>query len=92
MCASARGAHIMVADRDTGAAGKVADELGNTTSKEFVASTGVDIRSREAIGKALDATIEAFGGVDILINTAAMFPSSADGVITEAQWAMTLDA
>ena len=91
LMAAARGAHVMIADRDIGAAGKVADELGKTTSKEFVASTGVDIRSREAIGTALDATIAAFGGVDILINTAAMFPSSADGVITEAQWAMTLD-
>jgi NAD(P)-dependent dehydrogenase (short-subunit alcohol dehydrogenase family) len=81
----------MVADRDTGAAGKVADELAHVTSKESVSSTGVDIRSREAIGHALKATIAAFGGVDILINTAAMFPSSPDGVVTEAQWAMTLD-
>jgi len=89
--AAARGAHVMVADRDTGAAAKVADELANFTLKESVASTGVDIRSREAIGNALKATIAAFGGVDILINTAAMFPSSPDGVITEAQWAMTLD-
>ena len=89
--AAARGAHVMVADRDTTAAGKVAGELANFTLKESVASTGVDIRDREAIGNALKATIAAFGGVDILINTAAMFPSSPDGVITEAQWAMTLD-
>ncbi len=33
----------------------------------------------------------AFGGIDILINTAALFPSSPDGVITDAQWALTLD-
>jgi NAD(P)-dependent dehydrogenase (short-subunit alcohol dehydrogenase family) len=61
------------------------------TSKEFVASTAVDIRSREAIGKALQATVAAFGGVDILINTAALFPSSPDGVIPDAMWATTLD-
>ena len=89
--AAARGAHVMIADRDTGAATRVAEELGKVTTKEWVASTGVDIRSRDAIDKALNATIAAFGGVDILINTAAMFPSSPDGVITEAQWAMTLD-
>ena len=69
----------------------MAEELGKITTKEWVASTGVDIRSRDAIDNALNATIAAFGGVDILINTAAMFPSSPDGVITEAQWAMTLD-
>ncbi len=91
LIAAARGAHVMIADRDTGAAAKVADELGKITTKEWVASTGVDIRSRDAIDKALNATIAVFGGADILINTAAMFPSSPDGVITEAQWAMTLD-
>ncbi len=91
LLAAARGAHVMIADRDTAAAATVKDELSKITSKESVASTAVDIRSRDAIGDALDATIAAFGGVDILINTAAMFPSSPDGVITEAQWAMTLD-
>jgi len=29
--------------------------------------------------------------MDILINTAAMFPSSPDGVISQALWAVTLD-
>jgi rhamnose utilization protein RhaD (predicted bifunctional aldolase and dehydrogenase)/NAD(P)-dependent dehydrogenase (short-subunit alcohol dehydrogenase family) len=91
LLAAGRGAHVMVADRATGAAAKVAGELANFTLKESAASTGVDIRNREAIGNALKATVAAFGGVDILVNTAAMFPSSPDGVITEAQWAMTLD-
>ena len=91
LLAAARGAHVMVADRDEAAAAHVADELKTVTSKEFVAVTPVDIRNREAIGKALRATVAAFGGVDILINTAAMFPSSPDGVISDAQWATTLD-
>lgn len=91
LLAAARGAHIMIADRDLAAAQRVAEEVGKLSSKEFVASTAVDIRKREAIREALKATVAAFGGCDILINTAAMFPSSPDGVITEAQWAMTLD-
>jgi NAD(P)-dependent dehydrogenase (short-subunit alcohol dehydrogenase family) len=44
-----------------------------------------------AIKAALDATIQQFGGIDILINTAAMFPSSPDGIVTDAQWALTLE-
>ena len=91
LLAAARGAHIMIADRDEAAAAHVADELKAVTHKEFVASTGVDIRSREAISKALKATAAAFGGVDIVINTAAMFPSSPDGVISDAAWSATLD-
>ena len=37
------------------------------------------------------ATIAAFGGLDILINTAALFPSSPDGVVPDSMWATTLD-
>jgi rhamnose utilization protein RhaD (predicted bifunctional aldolase and dehydrogenase)/NAD(P)-dependent dehydrogenase (short-subunit alcohol dehydrogenase family) len=91
LLAAARGAHVVVADRDEAAAVRVAGELKNVTSAEFTAVIAVDIRNREAIAKALDATVAAFGGVDILINTAAMFPSSPDGVVSDAMWATTLD-
>ncbi len=50
----------------------------------------VDIRSRDAIHAAIRATIAAFGGIDILVNTAALFPSSPDGIIGDDQWASTL--
>lgn len=91
LLAAARGAHVLVADRDETAAARAADELKGVTSKEFVAVAPVDIRKREAIDKALKATVAAFGGVDILVNTAAMFPSSPDGIISDAMWATTLD-
>ena len=91
LLAAARGAHVVVADRDEVTAARVATELQAVTSKEFTLSTPVDIRSREAIDKAIRATVAAFGGVDILINTAALFPSSPDGVIPDAMWATTLD-
>ena len=77
--AAAHGAHVMLADYDSAAAGRVAAELAHITQKEFVATTAVDIRSRDAIRDAIRATIAAFGGIDILINTAALFPSSPDG-------------
>jgi rhamnose utilization protein RhaD (predicted bifunctional aldolase and dehydrogenase)/NAD(P)-dependent dehydrogenase (short-subunit alcohol dehydrogenase family) len=91
LLAAARGAHIMIADRDLAAATRVADELSAVTQKEFVASTTVDIRNRETIRAAIKATIASFGGVDILINTAALFPSSPDGGISDAMWSMTLE-
>jgi rhamnose utilization protein RhaD (predicted bifunctional aldolase and dehydrogenase)/NAD(P)-dependent dehydrogenase (short-subunit alcohol dehydrogenase family) len=89
--AAARGAHVVVADRDAEGSARVAAELATVTSAEFIASTAVDIRSREAIRAATDAAVAAFGGVDILVNTAALFPSSPDGVIPDAMWAATLD-
>ena len=89
--AAALGAHVMIADRDLTAAACVEKELARLTQKEFVASTAVDIRKRESVREAIRATIAAFGGIDILINTAALFPSSSDGHITDEQWSSTLD-
>ena len=86
-----RGAHVVVADRDEAAAQHVADELAGATSKEFLRAVSVDIRNRETIRAAMDATVAAFGGIDILINTAALFPASPDGVINQAQWGATLE-
>ena len=89
--AANRGAHIMIADRDEAAAARVQEELKKVTSAEWVASTAVDISKRDVISKALKDTVEKFGGVDILINTAAIFPSSPDNVIPDSLWAVTLN-
>ena len=89
--AAARGAHVMVADRDEAAAQRVAAELAQISHKELAASTAVDIRKRDAVRDAIRATVSAFGGLDILINTAALFPSSADGRIADELWSTTLD-
>ena len=88
--AATRGAHIMVADRDVAGAEQTTTAAQATAGREVVASASIDILSRDAVRSALDATIAQFGGVDILINTAAMFPSSPDGIIRDEQWATTL--
>ena len=91
LLAAERGAHIVVADRDTKGAESVANEARAIAGREAVSSVSVDIRDRKAIRAALDATVKEFGGIDILINTAAIFPSSPDGIINDALWALTLE-
>jgi len=91
LLAAGRGAHIVVADRDVKGAEAVAAEAAAIVGKEAVTWTSIDIRDRAAIKAALVATVKQFGGIDILINTAALFPSSPDGVISDAQWALTLE-
>jgi rhamnose utilization protein RhaD (predicted bifunctional aldolase and dehydrogenase)/NAD(P)-dependent dehydrogenase (short-subunit alcohol dehydrogenase family) len=91
LLAAERGAHVMIADRDVKGAEAVAAETAAISGKEGVGWTSIDIRDRKTIKAALDATIKQFGGIDILINTAALFPSSPDGVISDAQWALTLE-
>jgi rhamnose utilization protein RhaD (predicted bifunctional aldolase and dehydrogenase)/NAD(P)-dependent dehydrogenase (short-subunit alcohol dehydrogenase family) len=91
LLAAERGAHVMVADRDVKGAEAVAAETAAISGKEAVGWTSIDIRDRKTIKAALEATIKQFGGIDILINTAALFPSSPDGVISDAQWGLTLE-
>jgi len=89
--ATQRGAHVVVADRDMDAAAKTAAEAQQIADKEAAAVVSIDIRDREGIHKAFREVIAMYGGIDILINTAAVFPSSSDGVIHDGQWGTTLD-
>jgi NAD(P)-dependent dehydrogenase (short-subunit alcohol dehydrogenase family) len=91
LLAAARGAHVVVADRDSAGANSVADEAKKIAGKESVIAVPVDIRNRESIRDAVRRTVEQFGGADILVNTAALFPSSPSGVVSDEQWALTLE-
>jgi len=85
-----KGAHILVADFDQAGAKKVADEAGAVGSNEFVASTSIDLSSGESVAEAVRFAVLQFGGIDCVINTAAVYPvSSADGELPEEQWAKT---
>ncbi|MGB7265989.1 MAG: bifunctional rhamnulose-1-phosphate aldolase/short-chain dehydrogenase [Terracidiphilus sp.] len=90
LLAASRGAHVFVADRNVDGAARVAKEVGSVTSPEFAGSSNVDIRSRESIREVLGAASLAFGGIDILINTAAIFPSTLEGDIPDDMWADTM--
>jgi rhamnose utilization protein RhaD (predicted bifunctional aldolase and dehydrogenase)/NAD(P)-dependent dehydrogenase (short-subunit alcohol dehydrogenase family) len=89
--ATARGAHVVVWDRDEQEAGKTAAALAKKASREAVFAAGVDIRYRQCIHKGLEDVVARYGGVDVVVNTAAMFASSSDGVVDDAQWKATLD-
>ncbi len=91
LLAAERGAHVVVADLSADAAQKVADEAKAIGGPECAVAVAIDIRRRETIREALGASVRAFGGLDLLINTAALFPSSPDGTISDAQWALTLE-
>jgi rhamnose utilization protein RhaD (predicted bifunctional aldolase and dehydrogenase)/NAD(P)-dependent dehydrogenase (short-subunit alcohol dehydrogenase family) len=91
LLAAERGAHVVVADRDHEAGKKVAEETKALAGKEAALAVAADIRRRDAIRQSLRELIAAFGGLDVLINTAALFPSSKDGQISDEQWGVTLD-
>jgi rhamnose utilization protein RhaD (predicted bifunctional aldolase and dehydrogenase)/NAD(P)-dependent dehydrogenase (short-subunit alcohol dehydrogenase family) len=85
-----KGAHVVVADADAKGAEKVAGEAAQLGSPDFVAHTAVDVSNSERLASAVEFTILQFGGIDIVINTAAIFPIPADaGELSEAQWSKT---
>jgi len=86
-----RGAHIAVADKDLEAAKSVAAEAQKMGGKDAAIAIAIDIRDRESIRQALREVVAAYGGLDIIVNTAAIFPSSPDGQISDGQWGLTLD-
>src|SRR5499427_7649918 len=83
-----KGAHVVVADFDEPGARRVADEVAAISSAEFVASTPVDLGSTESLAQAVRFTVSQFGGIDIVVNTAAIYPvPGSDGELDQAQWA-----
>jgi rhamnulose-1-phosphate aldolase/alcohol dehydrogenase len=85
-----KGAHIVVADLDDAGAQKVAEEAGVVSSRDQIASTKANLGSAQSLGEAVKFTIAQFGGIDGVVNTAAIYPvPGADGELTEAQWANT---
>jgi rhamnose utilization protein RhaD (predicted bifunctional aldolase and dehydrogenase)/NAD(P)-dependent dehydrogenase (short-subunit alcohol dehydrogenase family) len=85
------GAHVVVADRDDALAGSTWTEAQKLSSPELGMAAPVDLSSRGSIAAALRRTILAFGGVDIVINTAAIYPTpDPSRPDAEATWANTL--
>ena len=85
-----KGAHVVVADFDQPGAKRVADEAGAIASPEFVAHARVDLSSSASLAEAANFTISRFGGIDVVVNTAAIYPvAGRDGELADAQWAQT---
>src|SRR5262245_58009333 len=87
---SKRGAHVMVADLNAQAAQQASAEASRLSSKELVLSTALDLGSRESIRDAMTAAVLAFGGLDVVINTAAIYPTPAPGTPSEQVWSQAM--
>ncbi|MFL6414464.1 MAG: bifunctional rhamnulose-1-phosphate aldolase/short-chain dehydrogenase [Bryobacteraceae bacterium] len=85
-----KGAHVVVADQNAAGAKEVAREAAAVSSSENVIYTQVDLSSGSSIAEAGRFTISQFGGLDVIVNTAAIYPvPDATGELTEAQWNKT---
>jgi rhamnose utilization protein RhaD (predicted bifunctional aldolase and dehydrogenase)/NADP-dependent 3-hydroxy acid dehydrogenase YdfG len=92
LLAAERGAHVVVADRDHEAAKKVAEESKAVAGKEGgFCPCQWTFAAVKSSGRACANCLRLLAGWTYVINTAALFPSSTDGQISDEQWGVTLD-
>jgi rhamnose utilization protein RhaD (predicted bifunctional aldolase and dehydrogenase)/NAD(P)-dependent dehydrogenase (short-subunit alcohol dehydrogenase family) len=85
-----RGGHVVVADQNAAAAEATWADASRQSSPEMGLAIPLDLAARETLAAALRATVLAFGGVDIIVNTAAIYPPTGGAAASEATWARTL--
>jgi NAD(P)-dependent dehydrogenase (short-subunit alcohol dehydrogenase family) len=85
-----RGAHVVATDLRADAACDTASEAAKTSSPEQVSSSVLNLTARDSIRAAVRAAVLQFGGIDVLINTAGVFPTPTPGTPIEDVWATAL--
>ncbi|HET6385820.1 MAG TPA: bifunctional rhamnulose-1-phosphate aldolase/short-chain dehydrogenase [Armatimonadota bacterium] len=86
------GAHVTIADLDRELAEAAAAEIRQASGAESAAAETVDCTDRESVRLLMDAVIRQFGGVDIVVQTPAVFfPPDDNGRITDEQWRKTYE-
>jgi rhamnose utilization protein RhaD (predicted bifunctional aldolase and dehydrogenase)/NAD(P)-dependent dehydrogenase (short-subunit alcohol dehydrogenase family) len=86
-----RGGHVVVADQNAAGAEATWAAARALSSADMGLACTVDLTSRESIDAALRATVLQFGGVDVIVNTAAIYPSpDLPGSMSETAWTKTL--
>ncbi|HEY7390229.1 MAG TPA: bifunctional rhamnulose-1-phosphate aldolase/short-chain dehydrogenase [Bryobacteraceae bacterium] len=82
-----KGAHVVVCDLDANAAAITAAEAEQLSSKEQIAATVADLTSSASLAEAVRFAVLLFGGLDIVVNTAAIYPvPESGGRLRGEQW------
>lgn len=85
---AAEGACVVVADLDLEKARAAAAELGST---DVAVGVAANVADAAAVKAAIDATVLAFGGLDLVVNNAGLSLSKSLFDTTEADWDLQHD-
>ncbi|GAA2030196.1 bifunctional rhamnulose-1-phosphate aldolase/short-chain dehydrogenase [Agromyces tropicus] len=85
---AAEGACVVVADLDLEKAQAVAAELGGT---DVAIGVAANVADAEGVQAAIDATVLAFGGIDLVVNNAGLSLSKPLLETTEKDWDLQHD-
>jgi rhamnulose-1-phosphate aldolase/alcohol dehydrogenase len=72
----AEGAHVVVGDLDEAGARKTADEIVAAVGAGRAVGIGMDVTREQSVRAAFEATLLAYGGLDILVSNAGVAHSS----------------
>ena len=81
---AAAGAAVACADVDSDRAERIARQVADEGGRSL--ALDVDVSDAGAVADAVQRTIDELGGIDILVNNAAIYPRRAWTEITEEEW------
>jgi len=84
------GTSVAIGDQDAGAAAAVVRDIGSAGGKAIAAPT--DVRDSDASRSLAASAVEEFGGLHVWVNDAGLYPIKPALEITEADWALVMDA
>ncbi|MEO7190164.1 MAG: bifunctional rhamnulose-1-phosphate aldolase/short-chain dehydrogenase [Vicinamibacterales bacterium] len=85
-----RGAHIVAADLQLEGAEATAREAAALSAPEMTLACEANLASRESLRAAVRAAVRQFGGLDVVINTAAIYPTPPPDTPVEVVWDQAL--
>ncbi len=83
---AAEGACVVIADLDLGKAEAAAAEIAGNRGADVAVGIAADVSDEDAVQAAVDATLLAFGGIDLVVNNAGLSLSKPLLETTVADW------
>jgi NAD(P)-dependent dehydrogenase (short-subunit alcohol dehydrogenase family) len=83
---AAEGAHVAIGDVDTDSARRVADEVTTAVGAGRALGLAMDVTSEASVRAAFEATVLAWGGLDILVSNAGVAHSAPVDRMALADW------
>lgn len=88
---AAEGACVVIADLDLARAQEAAAEISGARGADVAVGVQADVTDATQVQAAVDATLLAFGGIDLLVNNAGLSISKPLLDTTEADWDLQHD-
>ncbi|MBA4494323.1 SDR family NAD(P)-dependent oxidoreductase [Paenactinomyces guangxiensis] len=85
------GSSVLIADVNEARASDTVKELQAKYGKEKTAYHVADLRQHSAAEQVVEAALQSFGSIDILVNCAGLYPSTNALQIDESEWDVVFD-